>query len=290
MHLYPTPEECASTEPPKGDWYNSADETRRRATVDLGIAGRVALVTGGSRGLGRQAALTLAREGCVVAICARGAEAMEETVAELRSLSPRSIGVQADVTSAEDGRRFHEEATSALGAVDILVNNVGGTKGGRDFDSTSDEDWIDTLELNLMSTVRMTRLVLPGMRERRWGRIVNIASIFGREYGGGPTYMAAKAAVIALSKHLGLTLAPYNVLVNSVAPGSIRFPGGGWDRFVTNGPPEAVQEFIDRNLPAGRFGWPEPVGEMVAFLCSERADLITGASINVDGGQSRSLI
>ena len=128
------------------------------------------------------------------------------------------------------------------------------------------------------------------MKDRRWGRIVNIASIWGREYGGGLGYMTAKAALIAFSKHMALSLASYNVLVNTLAPGSIQFPGGNWDRFVNGNPPEVVEAFIAHQLPMGKFGWPEPVGAMVAFLCSEKADLITGASINVDGGQSKSLI
>ena len=258
--------------------------------MDLNIAGKVALVTGGSRGLGRQAALTLAREGCRVAICARDTTGLQRMVEELRQLSDAAMGVPADVTQEEGCRRFHQAAVEALGPVEILVNNVGGTQGGRDFDSATDQDWLDTLNLNLMSTVRMVRLVLPAMKERGWGRIVNIASIFGREHGGGPTYMTAKAAVIALTKHLGLSLASQNILVNSVAPGSIQFPGGSWERFVTNNSPQVVEEFIARNLPMGRFGWPEPVGELVAFLCSDRADLLTGASINIDGGQSHSLI
>jgi 3-oxoacyl-[acyl-carrier protein] reductase len=258
--------------------------------MDLNIAGKVALVTGGSRGLGRQAALTLAREGCRVAICAREPTGLQRTVEELRQLNSAAMGVPADVTREEECRRFHQAAVEALGPVEILVNNVGGTQGGRDFDSATDQDWLDTLNLNLLSTVRMVRLVLPAMKERGWGRIVNIASIFGREHGGGPTYMAAKAAVIALTKHLGLSLASQNILVNSVAPGSIRFPGGSWERFASNNSPQVVQEFIARNLPMGRFGWPEPVGELVAFLCSDRADLLTGASINIDGGQSHSLI
>jgi 3-oxoacyl-[acyl-carrier protein] reductase len=258
--------------------------------MDLGIEGRVALVTGGSRGLGRQAALALCREGCRVAICARGAEGLDEAVGEMRELGHEVVGVQADVSTAEGTGKFYQESVKTFGQVDIMVNNVGGTRGGRDFDTTTDQDWLDTLELNLLSAVRLTRLGLPGMKERRWGRIVNIASIWGREFGGGLTYMTAKAAVIAFSKHLALSLAPYNVLVNTLAPGSIQFPGGGWDRFVKGNSQEIVQEFIARQLPMGKFGWPEPVGAMVAFLCSERADLVTGASINVDGGQSRSLI
>ena len=258
--------------------------------MDLGIAERVALVTGGSRGLGRQAALALAREGCRVAICARSTDTLEAVVKELQAMNVQAVGVQADVTEEEGCRRFYDDAVAALGPADILVNNVGGSKGGRDFDTATDQDWLDTVTLNLFSTVRMTRLALPGMKERRWGRIVNIASIFGREHGGGVSYMTTKAAVIALSKHLALSLASHNVLVNTVSPGSIQFPGGNWERFVESNPPEVVQEFISRNLPMGKFGWPEPVGALVAFMCSERADLLTGASVNIDGGQSRSLI
>ncbi len=258
--------------------------------MDLGIEGRVALVTGGSRGLGRQVALTLGREGCRVFICGRGAEDLDKALAEMNALGYDVRGVQADVATAEGAARFFEESMEAYGQADILVNNVGGTRGGRDFDSTTDQDWYDTLDLNLMSTIRLARLVTPGMKERGWGRIVNIASIWGREYGGGLSYMTAKAGVIAFSKHIALSLAPFNVLVNTVAPGSIQFPGGSWDRFVESNSEEVVQQFIERQLPMGKFGWPEPLGETVAFLCSERAGMITGASITVDGGQSRSLI
>ncbi|MBI2855491.1 MAG: SDR family oxidoreductase [Chloroflexi bacterium] len=258
--------------------------------MDLGIQGRVAMVTGGSRGLGRQAALALGREGCRVAICARGADGLQEAVDEMRGMGREVVGIQADVSTSEGSERFFQETMRSFGQADILVNNVGGTRGGRDFDSATDQDWIDTLNVNLLSAIRLTRLVLPGMKERHWGRIVSVASIWGREYGGGPTYMTAKAALIAFSKHMATTLAPYNILVNTIAPGSIQFPGGSWDRFVNSNPPDVVQDFISRQLPMGKFGWPEPVGNMVAFLCSERADLVTGASINIDGGQSHSLI
>ena len=252
--------------------------------MDLGIEGKVALVTGGSHGLGKQVAITLAEEGCKVAICARNLELLNDAEKELKAISPGSLGIQADVTNTQECNRFFEEAIKACGPAQILVNNVGGTKGGRDFDSASDQDWLDTLELNLLSTVRMVRLVLPEMKRQKWGRIVNIASIYGRELGGNPTYMAAKAALIGLSKHLGVNLAPYNILVNSVAPGSILFPGGSWDRFCQNNTPEAVEEFINRNLPMGKFGWPEPVGDLVAFLASDDASYVTGCEYVVDGG------
>ncbi|MBI2170984.1 MAG: SDR family oxidoreductase [Chloroflexi bacterium] len=256
--------------------------------MDMGLAGKSALVTGGSRGLGRQAALALAKEGCNIAICARGRESLDQTVAELRALGVQVAGVQADVTTLEGTQTAHSGAIQALGPVDVLVNNVGGSTG-RDF-SAADDAWNHTLQLNLFSGIRLIRLCLPSMKERRWGRIISISSIYGREYGGGLTYMTAKASLIAFSKHLALEVAGTGVTVNTVAPGSIAFPGGGWDRFQRENPKEVVEEFVRNNLPMGRFGWPEPIGALVAFLASVHADLLTGACINVDGGQSRSLI
>ncbi|SVD07692.1 uncharacterized protein METZ01_LOCUS360546 [marine metagenome] len=258
--------------------------------MDLGITGKVALVTGGSRGLGKQAALALAREGCRVAVCARNTQQLEQVINELQQVNPNSVGFQADVTTIEGCNTFYSRATETLGAADILVNNVGGTSGGREFDTTTDEDWAATLNLNLFSAIRMMRIVLPHMKEGNWGRIVNVASLFGREYGGALSYMTTKAALIAFSKHMALSLAAYNVLVNTISPGSITFPGGRWDDFQKNNTPDVVHEFISRNLPMGKFGWPEPIGELIAFLCSEKADLITGASIGIDGGQAKSLI
>ena len=257
--------------------------------MDLGLQGRVAMVTGGSHGLGLQAASALGREGCKVAICARGADQLEEARNELAGAGIDVIAVQADVTNNDDLARFHNEAKSALGECDILVNNVGGRRGTTDFQETGMQLFREGMEVNLFSAVELVSLVLPHMREQKWGRIISISSIYGREYGGSVDYMTAKAGLIAFSKHLALNLAPENVLVNCIAPGSIDFPGSTWDRFQQNNPPEVVDDFISRNLPAGKFGWPEPIGETVAFLASERADLITGTCLNVDGGQSRSL-
>lgn len=257
--------------------------------MDLGLQGRVAMITGGSHGLGKQSAAALGREGCKVAICARGAEQLEEARAELAGTGIEVIAVQADVTSQDDRVRFHDEARSAFGEVDILVNNAGGRRGEIDFLATGMDRFREGLEFNLFSAVELVNLVLPHMREQKWGRIISISSIYGREYGGSVDYMTGKAGLIAFSKHLALNLAPENVLVNCIAPGSIDFPGSTWDRFQQNNTPEVVNEFISRNLPAGKFGWPEPIGETVAFLASERADLITGTCLNVDGGQSRSL-
>ena len=149
------------------------------------------------------------------------------------------------------------------------------------------EQFMASLNVNLIRAVRLSKMVLGHMKAQRWGRIINIASIYGREHGGSIDYMTGKAGLIAFSKHLALQMAPHRVLVNCAAPGSIDFHGNTWDRFQRTETPDTVSEFVAQNLPMGRFGWPEPIGEMVAFLASDRADLITGACINVDGGQSK---
>lgn len=257
--------------------------------MDLGLQGKVAMITGGSHGLGKQAAGALAREGCKIAICARGQEQLDETKAEFDALGYQVHAVQTDVTKKDELVRFHQETIANLGQADIVVNNVGGRRGTVDFQETGMDLFREGMEVNLFSAVELVALTLPHMREQRWGRIISISSIYGREYGGSVDYMTGKAAMIAFSKHLALNLVKENVLVNCIAPGSIDFPGSTWDRFQQTNTPEVVDEFIARNLPAGKFGWPEPVGETVAFLASERANLITGTCLNVDGGQSRSL-
>ena len=257
--------------------------------MDLTLKDKVAMVTGGSRGLGRQIAFTLAREGCKIAICARDEDHLKKTLAELTSHGCHATGSIADMVNEDDVARFHQETINTLGHPDILVNNVGGRRGSAIFEETTMEQFIEGIHVNLISAVRLSALVLPHMKSGGWGRIINISSIYGREHGGSIDYMTGKAGLIAFSKHLALQLASTGVLVNCVAPGSIDFPGSTWDRFQQTQSPEVVAEFIDRNLPMGRFGWPEPIGEMVAFLASDRANLITGACINVDGGQSKSL-
>jgi len=257
--------------------------------MDLGIEGKLALITGGSRGLGRQSALALANEGVNVAICARGTDTLNATVKELTSTGVNAKGYSADMGDERAPSELFDKITNDMGQPDILVNNVGGSMGTSDVVASSIDDFNMVINLNLWSALRLIKLVLPGMIERGWGRVINISSIYGREAGGTAPYMTAKAAMIALSKHAALSSAKSGVTVNSVAPGSILFPGGTWEKFQQNNTPEAVQEFIDRNLPMGKFGWPEPIGATVAFLASKQADLITGACINVDGGQSHNL-
>ena len=257
--------------------------------MDLGIEGKLALITGGSRGLGRQSALALANEGVNIAICARGTDTVNATVNEITSTGVNAKGYTADMGDESAPAELFDKVMNDMGQPDILVNNVGGSMGTSDVVASSIDDFNMVIDLNLWSALRMIKLLLPGMIERGWGRIINISSIYGREAGGTAPYMTAKAAMIALSKHAALSSAKSGVTVNSVAPGSILFPGGTWEKFQQNNTPEAVQEFIDRNLPMGKFGWPEPIGATVAFLASNQADLITGACINVDGGQSHNL-
>jgi 3-oxoacyl-[acyl-carrier protein] reductase len=259
--------------------------------MDLGLRGKAALVTGGSRGIGRGIAIELAREGCRVALCARGKEALDEAAAEVRGLGADAIAVVADVTTETGIGEVVEAARSAFGSIDILVNNVGGSTGAS-FQETSLEDWQRAIDLNLMPAVRASRQVVPDMRGRGAGAIVNIVSIYGREWGGAyvrrPTYMAGKAAEIAMSKALAMELAPYGIRVNAVAPGSIAFPGGGWER-RTSEDPDGIAAFIRADLPLGRFGRAEEIGRVVAFLASDAASLVLGTCLNVDRGQSRAL-
>ena len=258
--------------------------------MDLGIEGKVALVTGGSRGLGKHCALSLAREGVNVAICGRTQETLEKTQGELEAFGVKTATIVADVSDHSVVATLHRQVVDRLGDVDILVNNVGGSRSKEDIVGISLEDFQGTFYTNLFGGFGLMKQTIPHMREQKWGRIINIASIWGREHGGNISYMSAKAALIGATKHAALTLAKDGVLVNSLAPGSIAHEGGGWERFQKENPPEVVASFTEQNLPMGRFGWPEPVGDLVAFLSSERAGLITGACIVIDGGQSYSMI
>jgi len=259
--------------------------------MNLDLAGKTAIVTGSSKGLGLAIATALVQEGCNVTICARGEEGLAEAVGKLRAIpggGERVLAVQADLATEKGVADIIMRTSETFGGVDILVNNVGAAKGAGITD-TSDAEWHEAFDQTLFPAVRASRMAVPQMRRRGGGAIVMIASIWGRESGGRMTYNAVKAAEISLAKAMAQQLARDNIRVNSVAPGSIRFAGGSWDRRVQEDP-EGMAEFVRRELPFGRFGRPEEVGAVVAFLVSPRASWISGASVPVDGCQSRSLI
>jgi 3-oxoacyl-[acyl-carrier protein] reductase len=262
--------------------------------MDLDLAGKIAIVTGSSRGLGLASAAALVREGCRVTICARGEPRLTEAAAELqqlaRALNPAHpvLPVVADLATPEGIESVVTRTVDAFGGVDILVNNVGLARGAGIAD-TGDAEWAEAFEQTLFPAIRASRLAVPHMRRRGGGSIVMIASIWGRESGGRMTYNAVKAAEISLAKSLAQQLARDNIRVNSVAPGSILVPGGSWHRRQQEDP-AGIADFVARELPFGRFGRPEEVGAVVAFLVSPRASWISGASVPVDGCQSRSQI
>jgi 3-oxoacyl-[acyl-carrier protein] reductase len=259
--------------------------------MDLGLTDKVAVVTGSSRGLGLASARALVAEGCRVCLCARGEERLAEAAVEVEAAArkPNMVAaVQADVSTEAGIELVVTRTVERFGGLDILINNVG-RAGGSDLIGTSDAEWQAAFDETLFPAIRASRLAVPHMKLRGGGSIVMIASIYGREAGGRMTYNVFKAAEISLAKSMAQQLASVNIRVNSVAPGSILFPGGSWHK-RQQADPEGIAEFVKRELPFGRFGRPEEVGSVVAFLASSRASWMSGACVVVDGCQGRSNI
>jgi 3-oxoacyl-[acyl-carrier protein] reductase len=256
--------------------------------MDLGLTGKVALITGASRGLGRAMAEALGREGAKLSICARNGGALEAAAAELESAGLDVVASALDVTQAGAARKWVEQTIRKFGGVDILVNNAGAARPGA-LAQLPDSAWRESFDLNLFAPVALSKICAAEMEKRGEGSIVNISSIYGRESGGPLTYNASKAALISFTKMLARELAPKRIRVNAIAPGSIIYPGGTWETlFKAN--PAFEKDFISHDLPAGRLGRPDEVAYVVLMLASPRASWITGACIPVDGAQGRSLI
>ena len=256
--------------------------------MDLGLSDKVAIITGSSRGLGLAAAQSLAGEGCRVCLCGRTEStlaAAADAVTATAGATDRVLAVRADVSLAEDVDRLVATTVDRFGRLDVLVNNVAAA-GGAGLLETGDDEWQGALDQTLFPAIRASRAAVPHMERVGGGVVILIASIFGREAGGRMTYNAVKAAEISLAKSLARELAPRNIRALSVSPGSILFPGGSWWK-RQQAEPEQIAEFVARDLPFGRFGTAQEVGDVVAFLASPRATWISGTSVVVDGCQSR---
>ncbi|HEX6938771.1 MAG TPA: SDR family oxidoreductase [Longimicrobiales bacterium] len=262
--------------------------------MDFGLEGKVALVAASSRGLGRAVARELAAEGADVVLCARGADALAEAKAEIeRETGARVVAVTADVSEPRGVENVVDAGLRAFGRIDVLVNNAGGPPAGP-FESHSPEAWRNATKLTLESAVNLTRAVLPGMKDRRWGRIINITSIAVKQPVDGLILSnSLRAAVTGFARTLANEVAPFGITVNNVLPGYTRT-----ERLVELANATAAREGIapadayarwERQIPMGRLGEPREFAAMVAFLASERASYITGVSVPVDGGWVRSL-
>ncbi len=247
--------------------------------MELGLAGKRALVTGASRGIGYAIAEALAAEGVRVALAARTGADVEAAATRLQGGGAEAVALTGDLTVAADVERVVREAAVAFGGLDILINNVGGGMGGN-----TDEAWQYTFDINLNVAVRASRAAVPLMQAQGHGVILIISSVSGWQVGGSPQYNAAKAAEIMYARSLAKELGTDGIRVNAVSPGSIMFEGGGWARRKERDP-ESIAAFIANDMPLGRFGTPEEIANVCVFLCSDRASLVTGANIAVDGCQ-----
>jgi 3-oxoacyl-[acyl-carrier protein] reductase len=264
--------------------------------MDLGLAGRKAIVTGGSKGLGKAIAAELMAEGASVVICSRHAGELEATAAELTKQAADGAGtvvaLACDVTDPGQVVTFTEAAAAALGGLDILVNNAGGARPGT-FGTLTDDDWHEDIEVKLFAQIRCTRAALPRLRESGAARVININAVYARY--PDPAFLASsvnRASCLSLSKALSIELGREGILVNSVNIGLVETPQ--WENIHRRRAPDMpAEEFFGKlaasEVPLGRFGRPDEVAGLVTFLASDRAGYIAGASIDVAGGMGKFL-
>ena len=254
--------------------------------MDLQLKDKVAIVTGGSQGIGRATALRLAAEGASVVIAARGRELLDAVAAEIRAAGGKAAAVQADVSRAEDCAKLVPEALKVFGRLDILVNNAGTSATG-EFESASDAIWQADFELKLFAAIRLARLAIPLMKQQGGGRIINITNIGAKQPRANsmPTTVT-RAAGLAFTKALSKELAPHQILVNTVCIGSVRAAQHDTKAAKAGIAPEQLYANMAKDIPLGRVGRAEEVANAIAFLASGAASYITGSSINLDGGTS----
>lgn len=249
--------------------------------MDLGLRNKIVLVTGGSKGIGRAIAKAFHDEGANVVVTARGKEELDEAAHEIGAFA-----IPADLTKPDERAGVIRQVVEKFGTIDILINNVGGSNGGAILD-TDVRLFEVAMDMNLYPAIDLSKHVVSLMKDKGTGSIINISSIYGREAGGKPTYNAAKAALISFTKALADEAIPYGIRVNGVAPGSILHPTGNWKKRLEENP-DKIKQFVESEIPAGRFGTVEEIAHVVVFLASEKASWVVGATLNVDGGQSRS--
>jgi len=248
--------------------------------MNLNLKGKNAIITGGSKGIGRSIALNLAEEGTNVAICARCEEALKKTEKELLDKGVKVIALTCNVGNSEELHSFLNHVKDQFGTVDILVNNVSALSLGDDF-----SDWETSINVDLLGSVNATRKVIPWMLEAGSGNILFISSGSGLEAGSPPAYAAAKAAIISYSKTMAIQLAPKNIRVNTIAPGSVEFPDGLWELTKTQNPP--LYNWALSSIPSGRLGTPDEIGKVATFIVSPCASWVVGTCLAVDGGQHK---
>ena len=254
--------------------------------MDLGLKGKVVIITGSTEGIGRAAALKFAREGASVALCSRSQEKVDAAVAEIKKAGGTVFGMAADISKADDIEKFINAAVKQFGRVDVLVNNAGSSQRGA-FLETDDAKWASDFELKVFGAIRCTRLAVPHMIKQGGGRVINITNVAAKQPGAasGPTSIS-RAAGLALTKMLSKEFAPQNVLVNTVTIGKIKSGQHERTRKKLGLEPDVYFTKVASDIPMGRMGETDEAADAIVFLASNMATYVTGTSINLDGGIS----